>query len=67
MSDQYKSGACWSSRDGQRNVVIVKDAEGLRSQAFIIRNLATGRESRIELAGLNRKFRFVGHDPSFTP
>ncbi|SIH26489.1 Uncharacterised protein [Mycobacteroides abscessus subsp. abscessus] len=67
MSDQYKSGACWASRDGQCNVVLVKEIHGSRVQAFIIRNLTTGRESHIEVTGLNRKFHFVGHDPAFTP
>lgn len=62
MNDKYSPGANWSSNDGKRNVVIVSDEVGYRGPAFIIRNLATGRKSRIEAPGLNKKFRFVGFD-----
>jgi len=62
MNYEYRPGANWSSNDGERNVVIVSDELGYRGPAFVIRNLATGRKSRIEIAGLLSKFRFVGFD-----
>lgn len=65
MNEIYQPGANWISRDGKRNVVIVSDELGYRGPAFLIRNLETGRESRIEVTGLHRKFRFDGFDPAF--
>ena len=51
MNEIYQPGANWISRDGKRNVVIVSDELGYRGPAFLIRNLETGRESRIEVTG----------------
>ncbi|SHU66389.1 Uncharacterised protein [Mycobacteroides abscessus subsp. abscessus] len=63
--EQYRPGDIWSSKDGKRNVVIVAGLRGLRGTVYTIRNLTTGRDSRIERPGLVKKFRHVGFDPAF--
>lgn len=63
--EQYRPGDIWSSKDGKRNVVIVNDLRGLRGTVYTIRNLTTGRDSRIERQGLVKKFRHMGFDPAF--
>lgn len=64
-SDQYKPGANWASKDGKRNVVIDTELHTYRCRAFAIRNLTTDRVSRIEISGLDRKFRFIGFDHAY--
>lgn len=65
MSDEtHRLGEVWASKDGKRHVVIVASLRGLRGTTYTIRNLATGRDSRIELQGLVKKFRRLGFDPS---
>ncbi|WP_301122998.1 hypothetical protein [Mycolicibacterium fortuitum] len=66
MDEAYQLGAQWSSKDGERKVVIVAGQRGSRGTEFVIRNLKTGRESRIELAGLVKKFRYTGLDQAST-
>lgn len=65
MNERFCPGAQWSSKDGKRNVVIVESERGQRGPAFVIRNLSTGRDNRIEIAGLMRKFQHTGFDPAF--
>jgi len=66
MADEmYHPGANWSAKDGKRNVVIIDCVKGSRGLEFTIRNLHTARESRIEWAGLVKKFRYMGFDPAF--
>lgn len=65
MTDQYKPGANWTSKDGKRNIVITHEGLQGRGKWFAIRNLATGMTRYIELSGLDRKFRFTGYDPAF--
>lgn len=62
----YEPGANWSSKDGGRHVVIVSASRSDRGCEFVIRNAVTGRQSRIEIAGLDRKFRFAGYDPAYS-
>ena len=65
MSEHYLPGANWTSKDGRRHIVIVREIHSHRGRAFTIRNLSTGRESQIEISGLSRKFNFGGYDPAF--
>jgi hypothetical protein len=65
MDEAYQPGAKWTSKDGKRNVVVVSDELGFRGPAFMIRNLDSGRENRIEIQGLMKKFRYTGFDPAF--
>jgi hypothetical protein len=65
MSDQFKVGANWASKDGKRNIVIDSELFSYRGRCFAIHNLATGRVTNIEIGGLTRKFRFTGYDPAY--
>lgn len=65
MSDQYRPGTSWLSRelrDRGRTVVIEKEIFTRSRRTFEVRNLRTGRRTYVSADTLHRRFRFAGYD-----
>lgn len=61
----YEPGANSLAKDGQSHVVVISASRSDHGCEFVIRDVVTASTSRIDMAGLSRKFSFAGYDPAY--